>query len=167
MKGKGKGRWSVWVHGNWRGTFEFRDGQAHVLDFGERVAFLTEHKMKHQESIANPASHPLDAMTAAPNHHTVLFENEKVRVLDTELGPGQQTPIHAHEWPASLYILSWSDFVRYDADGRVLVDSRTSGDPPPVGSAVWIAPLPPHSVRNVGTAPLRVIAMEVKQGDDR
>ena len=36
--------------------------------------------------------HPLDAMTAAPDHHKVLLENDKVRVLDTRLGPGQQTP---------------------------------------------------------------------------
>ncbi|MFO1408250.1 MAG: type II toxin-antitoxin system RelE/ParE family toxin [Steroidobacteraceae bacterium] len=33
LKGKEKGRWSVWVNGNWRVTFEFRDGQAHVLDY--------------------------------------------------------------------------------------------------------------------------------------
>lgn len=119
--------------------------------------------MKRQEISANPACHPLDAMAAAPDHHTVLFENEKVRVLDAVLDPGQQTPIHAHEWPASLYIVSWSDFVRYDSEGRVLADSRTSGTAPPVGSVIWIAPLPPHSVRNVGNAPLRVIATEVKQ----
>ena len=33
LKGEGKGRWSVWVNGNWRMTFEFRDGQAYVLDY--------------------------------------------------------------------------------------------------------------------------------------
>ena len=27
--------------------------------------------------------HLLDAMTAAPEHHKVLLENDKVRVLDT------------------------------------------------------------------------------------
>ena len=32
-KGQGKGRWSVWVNGNWRVTFEFRDGHAYVLDY--------------------------------------------------------------------------------------------------------------------------------------
>ena len=31
--------------------------------------------------------HPLDAMAAAPDHHKVLLENDKVRVLDTRLGP--------------------------------------------------------------------------------
>ena len=33
LKGQGKGRWSVWVNGNWRLTFEFRDGHAYVLDY--------------------------------------------------------------------------------------------------------------------------------------
>ena len=33
LKGKGKGRWSIWVNGNWRVTFEFRDGHAYVLDY--------------------------------------------------------------------------------------------------------------------------------------
>ena len=33
LKAQGKGRWSVWVNGNWRVTFEFRDGHAYVLDY--------------------------------------------------------------------------------------------------------------------------------------
>ena len=33
LKGEAKGRWSVWVNGDWRVTFEFRDGQAYVLDY--------------------------------------------------------------------------------------------------------------------------------------
>ena len=33
LKGEGKGRWSIWVNGNWRLTFEFRDGHAYVLDY--------------------------------------------------------------------------------------------------------------------------------------
>jgi toxin HigB-1 len=33
LKGSERGRWSVWVNGNWRLTFEFRDGQAYVLDY--------------------------------------------------------------------------------------------------------------------------------------
>ena len=33
LKGSEKGRWSIWVNGNWRVTFEFRDGQAYVLDY--------------------------------------------------------------------------------------------------------------------------------------
>ncbi|MGD8957951.1 MAG: type II toxin-antitoxin system RelE/ParE family toxin [Chromatiaceae bacterium] len=33
LKGKDRGRWSIWVNGNWRITFEFRDGHAYVLDY--------------------------------------------------------------------------------------------------------------------------------------
>jgi proteic killer suppression protein len=33
LKGQDKGRWSIWVNGNWRVTFEFRDGHAYVLDY--------------------------------------------------------------------------------------------------------------------------------------
>jgi proteic killer suppression protein len=33
LKGEGRGRWSIWVNGNWRVTFEFRDAQAYVLDY--------------------------------------------------------------------------------------------------------------------------------------
>jgi proteic killer suppression protein len=33
LKGADKGRWSVWVNGNWRLTFEFEKGQAYRLDY--------------------------------------------------------------------------------------------------------------------------------------
>jgi toxin HigB-1 len=33
LKGSDRGRWSVWVTGNWRLTFEFKDGHAYVLDY--------------------------------------------------------------------------------------------------------------------------------------
>tara|TARA_R110000782_G_scaffold39515_7_gene91703 strand:+ start:136 stop:627 length:492 start_codon:yes stop_codon:yes gene_type:complete len=33
LKGRAKDRWSIWVSGNWRLTFEFKDGNAYVLDY--------------------------------------------------------------------------------------------------------------------------------------
>jgi proteic killer suppression protein len=33
LRGRMQGRWSVTVKGNWRLTFEFRDGNAYVLDY--------------------------------------------------------------------------------------------------------------------------------------
>lgn len=33
LKGKDKGRWSIWVSGNWRLTFEFKDGNVHIVDY--------------------------------------------------------------------------------------------------------------------------------------
>jgi proteic killer suppression protein len=33
LNGKLKGRWAISVTGNWRVTFEFREGQAYVSDY--------------------------------------------------------------------------------------------------------------------------------------
>jgi proteic killer suppression protein len=33
LKGKWKGRWTISVSGNWRLTFEFKDGNAYLLDY--------------------------------------------------------------------------------------------------------------------------------------
>jgi hypothetical protein len=106
----------------------------------------------------------LDARVAAPANHTVLMENEHVRVFDTRIAPGQRTRVHTHPWPSVLYVLAWSDFVRRDADGNVLVDSRSLASRPAAGAALWSAPLGPHSAENVGDTELRVIAVELKGG---
>lgn len=115
-----------------------------------------------EASPPRPATHALDALAAAPGHHSVLLENGTVRVLDTKVGPGERTPVHAHEWPAALYVLSWSDFIRYSAEGVVLLDSRTIATRPVRGAALWSGPIGPHYVENVGTTDLHVLAVEVK-----
>ncbi len=33
LKGDAQGRWSIWVNGNWRVTFEFINGNALILDY--------------------------------------------------------------------------------------------------------------------------------------
>ena len=33
LKGELVGRWAITVNGNWRVTFEFREGNAYVLDY--------------------------------------------------------------------------------------------------------------------------------------
>jgi hypothetical protein len=101
----------------------------------------------------------LDALVAAPRHHRLLLENDRVRVLDTEIGPGDRTPVHTHRWPAVHYVVSWSDFVRRDAGGATLVDTRGGA---PASGALWGPPLGPHSLENVGAGPIRVISVEVK-----
>jgi hypothetical protein len=66
----------------------------------------------------------LDAMIAAPGFHTVLFEDDRFRVLDGRVPPGATVPVHTHRWGGVLYILATSDFIRRDPDGNVLADTR-------------------------------------------
>jgi len=104
----------------------------------------------------------LDALIAAPEHHTLLFENDAVRVLDTRIAPGSKTAVHTHRWPGVLYVLSWSGFVRRAANGVVTLDSRNLPQPANLSQAMWTPPLPPHSLENVGSTELHVISVELK-----
>lgn len=104
----------------------------------------------------------LDALIAAPQYHKLLFENELVRVLDARIPPGHTVPIYTHRWPGALYIVSWSDFVRRDGEGNIVLDSRGLAKPVEE-SAMWSGPLPPHSLENVGESDLRVISIELKK----
>ncbi len=89
------------------------------------------HHLRKKVGMSDSTKHPwpwpaeLDAMTAAPEHHTLLFENEHVRVLDAHVNAGDVVPVHTHCWPGVLYILGVSDFVRRDPEGSVVLDTRS------------------------------------------
>ena len=105
----------------------------------------------------------LDALVAAPDHHTLLLENERIRVLETLILPGDTTPLHTHRWSSVYYIISWSHFLRTDDQGRVMLDSReveSLVEPP---SVLWAEALPPHALENVGDAELRLVSVELKE----
>jgi quercetin dioxygenase-like cupin family protein len=115
------------------------------------------------ESEGWPWPDALDAVTAAGEFHRVLFENERVRVLEVKIGQGKIVPVHTHQWPSALYTDSFSHFVRRDGEGNVTFDSRNAGPPPKTGTAQWLPALPPHSVENVGDADVRLISVELKE----
>ncbi len=110
---------------------------------------------------ANNWPDELDALIAAPEHHFLLMENDQVRVLETLIPAGETTAVHTHCWPSSAYLLSWSDFIRRDAVGEILFDSRT-GNAVAEGTAFWSPAFPPHTVENVGSKALRVLSVEIK-----
>ena len=110
-----------------------------------------------------PWSDSLDALVAAPDHHSLLFENESVRILDTRIGPGEITPLHTHKWSSAFYVQSWSDFVRRDDKGNVALDSRQVESLATPPKALWSDSSPPHTLENVGNTDLWVIAVEVKK----
>lgn len=104
----------------------------------------------------------LDALMAAPRYHTLLYENDAVRVLEVRIPPGETVPLHTHRWPSVTYLVRWANFIRRDERGNTLVDTRRN-DPPLVGSASWAEPYPPHTVENVDTVELQAIVVELKR----
>ncbi len=109
-----------------------------------------------------PWPEALDALTAAPRHHKLLLENKFVRVIDTLIPPGEITAVHTHQWPASLYIISWSDFIRYDDKENIVLDSRTLARLPSSSTALWSEPLTPHALKNIGDGDIHIISVELK-----
>ena len=110
----------------------------------------------------SPESWPrsLDALTAAPEHHTLILENDRVRVLQTLIPPGQRTGLHTHRWPSVIHTLSFSHFLRRDETGAITQDTRASQVPRP--EFHWSPPLPPHSIENIGETNIHLILVEVK-----
>lgn len=105
----------------------------------------------------------LDALIAAPENHQLLLENDLVRVLLTTIPVGASTRVHTHRWPSAEYIVHATDFIRRDAQGNVVLDTRSAGSTPQASDVLWSDPLPPHSLENVGVAELRVLMVEIKQ----
>jgi hypothetical protein len=51
-----------------------------------------------------------------------------------------------------LFILTWSDVIRLDHLGNVMLDTRKAFEVPKLNTPAWQELLPPHSLKNVGHA---------------
>jgi hypothetical protein len=67
----------------------------------------------------------LDAVVAAPANHRILFENDRLRVLEVILHPGEEEPVHHHRWP-SVFVFDQLEPPVHDItpEGEVLPPSR-------------------------------------------
>ena len=92
----------------------------------------------------------------------MIFENERVRVLETTIQSGEITPLHTHRAPTVMYVISGSQFVRRDERGATMFDSRTSEPPFKMPPAMWSHFTPAHTLENIGDDDLVVIGVELK-----
>jgi hypothetical protein len=104
----------------------------------------------------------LDGPIAAPDHHRVLFENDRVRVVETVIRVGDTTPLHTHLAPHLLIFSSGSRFVRRDADGAVMFDTRLQGPDFVIPAHSWNDGTGPHTLENVGSDDIMATAIELK-----
>lgn len=113
----------------------------------------------------NPATwtDSLDAVVAAPKNHKVVLENDKVRVLEVTVQPGEKEPVHAHKWSSVLYVMEEENIRDYDADGNLLYDTKTDKNPMKTPYTIWMELQAPHSVENLSKKPLRLMRVELKQ----
>lgn len=95
----------------------------------------------------------LDPAVTNPDHYTVVFENERVRVLEYRDEPGESTTPHAHP-DSVMYTLSAfrRRLVSGDVQREVELDAGIVG---------WL-PAQEHHGENIGTTPTHVIFVELK-----
>ncbi len=95
-----------------------------------------------------------DPVTTNPDLYRVVFENERVRVLEYQDVPGNRTERHSH--PDSV-MLTVSDFDRrlYDGDRSVDVSKRAH-------EVNWL-PAQAHAGENIGDRPTHAFFIELKE----
>lgn len=99
--------------------------------------------------------HQDDAVTIAPHLHTIIFEDDKMRVLKVSVKPGDKAEMHWH--PRNInYVLS-SGTLRFERpDG-------TSSDVTLTEGQVTSAPNESsHVVENIGDCIVETIQVELK-----
>ncbi|MES2645855.1 MAG: hypothetical protein V4717_03180 [Bacteroidota bacterium] len=114
----------------------------------------------------NPADWPKDqdAVTAAPKNHKILMENDKVRVLEVTLAPGETEAVHHHQWSSVLYIMEAGDFIDRDAAGTVILDTRKLPSPLVLPLTMYKEAEAPHAVENLSkTKTIRLVRVEMKK----
>jgi len=97
-----------------------------------------------------------DVLTSAANAYTLLMENEKVRVLDIHLKPGEKAPMHNHPNDHVVYVINNARFKLTFSDGK------TSEFDLKAGQAVWME-AGSHSTENIGTTEGHNLVVEVKK----
>jgi quercetin dioxygenase-like cupin family protein len=117
-------------------------------------AVVIELKPAAPDSHSAPWPPPLDPMKLDPMHHSVLFENSRVRVLRTVLEPHLKGPLHEHPHYVVVYLTVLHTTMTM-ADGRAIDNPRQPGD------VAWRDPLK-HVTENIGDQQAVEIQVELK-----
>jgi quercetin dioxygenase-like cupin family protein len=95
-----------------------------------------------------------DAVIVAPHVYKVLFENDRVRLLEVRLKPGDSSAMHSH--PAyAIYPLNDAKPKFTSSDGKSEEVELKAGE------AIWHE-AESHAVENRGTTEAHVILFELK-----
>ena len=105
----------------------------------------------------------LDGVLAAPENHTVLYEDEAIRVISVSIAPGAIEKPHHHCLPAIFVVdrlVSVRDF--NGATGEEIPLPIPKDAPLPITAK--FLPQPLHYVENLDTRPFHATRIEFKHG---
>jgi hypothetical protein len=117
-----------------------------------------------------------DEINAAPNNYKLLFENNKLRLLEVFIRPGETTPMHGTPYS---YIMAFNsvtlnspDVTDKKLDAASALNGQGAGvaGPPKTHNlteptCMTMAARAPHAIHNGGTVPLHYYQIEYKRID--
>jgi beta-alanine degradation protein BauB len=95
-----------------------------------------------------------DPVKTSPQYYKVLLENDRVRVIEYHLKPGEKEPMHSHS-AGVIYLLSGAKLRFTFPDGKT--EERTAA----TGETIWRDPVT-HAVENIGDTEAHAIAVDLK-----
>jgi beta-alanine degradation protein BauB len=96
-----------------------------------------------------------DPLTVGPDIYKLLFENDRVRVMQVTFAPGAKIAMHSHPDHVTTIISGGTLKLSY-LDGS---SKELAGKP---GDAVWI-PAEAHAAENIGTTEVVAVVTELKE----
>jgi beta-alanine degradation protein BauB len=97
-----------------------------------------------------------DVMQAASKAYKLLLENDKVRVMEIRLKPGEKAPMHNHPNNHVVYVMKDTKFKLSFADGK-------SGEfDLKAGQTLWME-AGSHETENIGKADGHNLIVELKK----
>jgi hypothetical protein len=112
-----------------------------------------------------PWNHPdsIEAVQAAPKQHRVLFENDRIRLLEVTLLPGEREPLHGHKYPSVFTFDAVQPALNdHTPDGKSLDIKRglTDNEFP---ACLAMGPQEPHAAKVIDTFPQHFYRLELKK----
>jgi quercetin dioxygenase-like cupin family protein len=114
-------------------------------------------KMMEQLGVGQPVKIPADKDPAKvePNHYKVIFENDRVRVLDAKYKPGEKGVMHTHP-----------DHISYVFKGGIgkftLPEGKSQEIEAKTGKVIWVS-AGSHIFENTGKTEIHVLGVELKK----
>jgi beta-alanine degradation protein BauB len=96
-----------------------------------------------------------DYVTSHPECYRLLLDNDRVRVLEYTLAPGQKEGWHTHP-NMVLYVIDGGT-IRSEIEGGQPVDFNEIA-----GEAKYVAATPRHTAHNTGKTRIRILVTELK-----
>src|SRR5688572_32878788 len=93
-----------------------------------------------------------DPVKVSPQYYEVRFENDRVRVLEFRMKPGEKEAMHSHP-PGNVYLLADARLRSQLSDGNSAVTAIKAGD-------VLFRDDTPRCAQNGGTTVARAISIE-------